>query len=82
MITLFEQDIKTNDRQSSKGNQLKWLNGDTWYKADYAGYEGLAEYMVSELIKHSNASTEEIKQRVLNILIQQRRKYQYLFLSD
>ena len=26
MIELFEQDIKTNDRQSSKGNQLKWEN--------------------------------------------------------
>lgn len=24
MVQLFEQDIKTNDRQSSKGNQLKW----------------------------------------------------------
>ena len=59
MVTLFKQDIRTNDRQSSKGNQLKWLNGDTWYKADYAGYEGMAEYMVSELLKHSNASVRE-----------------------
>ena len=24
MIELFEQNIRTNDRQSSKGNQLKW----------------------------------------------------------
>ncbi len=24
MIELFEQDILLNDRQSSKGNQLKW----------------------------------------------------------
>lgn len=24
MIELFEQDIQLNDRQSSKGNQLKW----------------------------------------------------------
>lgn len=41
MIELFEQDIKTDDRQSSKGNQLKWRNEDIWYKADYTGYEGL-----------------------------------------
>ena len=30
MIELFEQDLKTNDRQSSKGNQLKWKNGNIW----------------------------------------------------
>ncbi len=28
MVELFEQDIRENDRQSSKGNQLKWKNGD------------------------------------------------------
>ena len=44
MIELFEQNIRTNDRQSSKGNQLKWKNDGKWYKADYTGYEGLAEY--------------------------------------
>lgn len=26
MIELFEQNIRTNDRQPSKGNQLKWEN--------------------------------------------------------
>ena len=46
MIELFEQNIRTNDRQSSKGNQLKWENEGIWYKADYTGYEGLAEYMI------------------------------------
>ena len=51
MVELFEQDIHTNDRQSSKGNQLKWKNAGNWYKADYAGYEGLAEYMVSHLLE-------------------------------
>lgn len=39
MVEVFEQDIKTNDRQSSKGNQLKWNNSGIWYKADYTGYE-------------------------------------------
>ena len=33
MIELFEQEVKTFDRQSSKGNQIKWLKGDIWYKA-------------------------------------------------
>lgn len=50
MIELFEQNIRTNDRQSSKGNQLKWENEGIWYKADYTGYEGLAEYMISNLL--------------------------------
>ena len=31
MIELFEQNIRTNDRQSSKGNQLKWENEGIWY---------------------------------------------------
>ena len=44
MIELFEQNERMQDRQSSKGNQLKWENAGIWYKADYTGYEGLAEY--------------------------------------
>ena len=59
MIELFEQDVKTNDRQSSKGNQLKWKNGCTWYKADYTGYEGLTEYMVSHLLEKSTLAADE-----------------------
>lgn len=59
MVELFEQNIRTNERQSSKGNQLKWLNNDTWYKADYTGYEGLSEYMVSKLLKCSTLSGQE-----------------------
>ena len=59
MIELFEQNIKTNDRQSSKGNQLKWENNGTWYKADYTGYEGLAEYMISHLLKKSTLADNE-----------------------
>lgn len=39
---------------SSKGNQLKGRDGDYWYKADYMGYEGLSEYMVSQLLEYSN----------------------------
>lgn len=71
MIELFECDIKTENRQSSKGNQLKWLNKNIWYKADYTGYEGLSEYIVSRLLQKSSLhereyvlyDTEQIKYR-------------------
>ena len=59
MIELFEQDIKENGRPSSKGNQLKWENGGVWYKADYTGYEGLAEYVVSGLLSYSSLDNGE-----------------------
>lgn len=59
MVELFEQNIKTNDRQSSKGNQLKWENQGIWYKADFTGYEGLAEYIISHLLKKSTLQEEE-----------------------
>lgn len=59
MVILFEQQIRNDDRHSSKGNQLKWENKGTWYKADYAGYEGLAEYMVSEALRRSTLSPQE-----------------------
>lgn len=59
MVELFEQDIRKNDRQSSKGNQLKWENKGIWYKADYTGYEGLAEYMISHLLRYSTLDKEE-----------------------
>ena len=59
MIELFEQNIRTNERQSSKGNQLKWENNGIWYKADYTGYEGLAEYMISHLLKKSTLDADE-----------------------
>lgn len=59
MIELFEQNIRTNDRQSSKGNQLKWENNGIWYKADYTGYEGLSEYLISHLLEKTTLRTEE-----------------------
>ena len=51
MVELFSRDIRDDGRQSSKGNQLKWETDGIWYKADYMGYEGLSEYVVSELLK-------------------------------
>lgn len=41
---------------TSKGDQRKWKIEDTWYKADYMGYESLAEVMVSELLERSSLS--------------------------
>ena len=57
MVELFKQNIRTNIRQSSKGNQLKWENEGTWYKADYTGYEGLAEYVISVYYTHLTLPT-------------------------
>ena len=50
--------MKDTERHSSKGNQLKWnpANTETWYKADYMGYEGLAEVLVSSLLGKSSLS--------------------------
>lgn len=59
MVELFEQNIQTIDRQSSKGNQLKWKSDGFWYKADYAGYEGFSEYVASQLLLHSTLDPEE-----------------------
>ena len=42
-----------------KGNQLKWENDGIWYKADCTGYEGLAEYMISHLLKFSSLQKDE-----------------------
>lgn len=59
MIELFEKDIREYDRQSSKGNQLKWFSDNNWYKADYTGYEGLAEHVVSRLLSLSTLNEKE-----------------------
>ena len=59
MIELFEQNERKADRQSSKGNQLKWENNGIWYKADCTGYEGLAEYMISHLLKFSSIKKDK-----------------------
>ncbi len=42
------------ENHTSKGNQPKWRVDNKWYKADHMGYEALAEYVVSELLKKSN----------------------------
>ena len=48
MIQMQEQDRRVPDRKSSKGNQLKFERDGIWYKADYMGYEGLAEFVITQ----------------------------------
>jgi hypothetical protein len=59
MVKLLRDDIRKYEAKSSKGNQLKWYNNGTWYKADYTGYEGFSEYVVSELLMRSTLDRDE-----------------------
>ena len=59
MLHLTKTDMQEFDRRSSKGNQLKFRLGDIWYKTDYLGYEGLAEYVVSKLLALSDLRPDE-----------------------
>ncbi|MCR5754616.1 MAG: hypothetical protein K6G30_07390, partial [Acetatifactor sp.] len=59
MIELFEEEIRFKTHKSSKGNQLKGKSKGLWYKADYTGYEGLSEYVISHLLEMSSLSPEE-----------------------
>jgi len=59
MIELFDSDIREQGRQSSKGNQLKWNVDGVWHKADYTGYEGLAEMVISRLLTRSTLRPDE-----------------------
>lgn len=47
-------DGSTGSGYSSKGNQLKVGISGKWYKADFLGYEGAAEYAASKILEHSN----------------------------
>lgn len=59
MIELNDRNQRDLDRKSSKGNQLKFELDGIWYKADYMGYEGLAEYTVSQLLCYSTLKEDE-----------------------
>lgn len=39
---------------AAKGTQPKWQVGQTWYKADYAGYEALSEVVAAGMLECSN----------------------------
>lgn len=53
-IDMTDMDMIKTKATSSKGNQMKWLLKDTWYKRDHMGYEGLCEVVVSVLLQKSN----------------------------
>lgn len=59
MMDVSEHIVNQNEWPSSKGNQMKWLIKDVWYKADYAGYQGFAEFVVSQLLRYSNLKESE-----------------------
>ena len=80
MVELFDQNIRTQDRQSSKGNQLKWKSEGIWYKADYTGYEGLVEYMVSHLLKKSSLAENEFQN--LSFSLTQSKRPQKHYISE
>ena len=50
--------VTTEDRietsSSSKGNQIKWHKDGRWVKADFMGYEGLAECFASWVARNTN----------------------------
>ncbi|MEE0266027.1 MAG: hypothetical protein UHK60_02410 [Acutalibacteraceae bacterium] len=55
-IDMTNYDIIKTKATSSKGNQMKWLLNEYWYKQDHMGYEGLSEVVVSQLLKKSNVT--------------------------
>ena len=59
MIEMYSKELSIPERKSSKGNQLKFERDGIWYKADYLGYEGLAEYVISHLLAYSSLKEEE-----------------------
>lgn len=76
MVELTDENLKNFERHSSKGNQLKFKSNDLWYKADYTGYEGLSEFLISKALTKSNLKADEFvvyepeqikyKRRVMN----------------
>ena len=52
-IDLNRIPLQETEGHTSKGNQLKWKLQNQWYKADHMGYEGLAEVLVSQLLRKS-----------------------------
>lgn len=59
MVEFQEKNLQETEHKSSKGNQLKWECNGIWYKADYVGYEGLAEYVVSHLLEKSTLNKSD-----------------------
>ncbi len=51
---MTKYDLIKTKATSSKGNQMKWLLDNIWYKQDHMGYEGLCEVVISTLLTKSN----------------------------
>ena len=61
---------------TSKGNQPKWQLNGRWYKADHMGYESLAEVLISQLLKQSNAP-DFVEYRPIFILHEKQKNKKY-----
>ena len=42
-------------RTESKGNQMKECKNNYWYKTDFLGYEGAAEWVASKMLEGTNS---------------------------
>lgn len=67
-IDLSEIRLQETEGHTSKGNQLKWKLGEWWYKADHMGYEGLAEVLVSRLLRKAKLSYPFVEYHPVEIL--------------
>lgn len=63
-IFITSEKLHIETGHSSKGNQLKWKNGDFWYKADQMGYECLAETVISHILLSSTIDNQVIYEPV------------------
>lgn len=44
---------------TSEGTQVKYKQGNYWYKKDKSGHEGLVEYLVSNFLRYTDLESEE-----------------------
>lgn len=44
---------------TSEGTQVKYKQGNYWYKKDNRGHEGLVEYLVSNFLKYTDLESED-----------------------
>lgn len=64
-VEMKQDNLKIGYGHSSKGNQMKWMQEDFWYKADQFGYESLAEVVTSHLLKESSITDATIYEPVV-----------------
>ena len=57
MIDLSDKYRKQNNGADSKGNQIKFLKDNIWYKLDGLGFEGLSETISANILSCSNCDT-------------------------